>query len=86
MMAHPSSGCSDQEAAMCRRSSSEYDLYYGRTSAKPERSLFEWLRDLWRPRRPHVQEAEVVPFPAEAAVAAGPPADQEAGHKGAKAA
>jgi hypothetical protein len=68
---------------MCRRSSLEYDLYYGRTSAKPGRSLLAWLRDLWRPRRPQVQEAEVVPFPAEAAP---PRADQEAGRRGAKAA
>jgi hypothetical protein len=66
---------------MCRRSSSEYDLYR-RTSARPRRSLFGWLRDLWRPRQPQVEEAEVVPFPAEAAVRA----DQEADRRGSKAA
>jgi hypothetical protein len=52
---------------MCWRASSAYDSY-GRTSARPGRSLSEWLRDLWRPRRPQVQEAEVVPFPAEPVV------------------
>jgi hypothetical protein len=66
---------------MCSRSSSDYDLY-GRTSARPGRSLIGWLRDLWRPRRPQVQEAEVVPFPAEAAARAG----QEADRRGSKAA
>jgi hypothetical protein len=54
---------------MCWRSSAEYDLY-GRTSARPGRSLFGWLRDLWRPRQPQLQEAKVVPFPAEAAARA----------------
>jgi hypothetical protein len=54
---------------MCWRSSSEHDPY-GRTSATPGRSLFGWLRDLWRPRRPQVPDPEVVPFPAEAARAA----------------
>lgn len=58
---------------MCRRSSSEYDLYR-RTSAKPERSVLNWLRDLFRPRRPQVEEAEVIAFPAEVA----PSADQAA--------
>jgi hypothetical protein len=82
MMAHPLSGCSDQEAAMCRRSSSEYDLYYGHTSAEPGRFLFGWLRDLWRPRQPQMQEAEVVPFPAEAAARA----EQETDGRGAQAA
>jgi hypothetical protein len=66
---------------MCRRSSSEYDLY-GRTSARPRRSLFGRLRDLWRPRQPQVEEAEVVPFPVDAAVRA----DQEADRRGSKAA
>ena len=56
----------DQEGAMCRLSSSEYDLYR-RTSAKPGRSLLGWLRDLWRPRPPRVEEAEVVPFAPETA-------------------
>ena len=66
---------------MCSRTSSDHDLY-GRTSARPGRSLFGWLRDLWRPRRPQVQDAEVVPFPAEAAARA----DQEADRRGSKAA
>jgi hypothetical protein len=60
---------------MCRLSSSEYDLYR-RTSAKPGRSLFGWLRDLWRPRRPQVEEGEVVAFPAEAAASAPQEADR----------
>jgi hypothetical protein len=52
---------------MCLRS--EYDLY-ARTSSKPvrskpARSLVEVLRDLFRPRRPQVEQAEVVPFSAE---------------------
>lgn len=64
---------------MCWRSSSEYDLY-GRTSARPGRSVFAWLRDLWRPRQPQVEEAEVVPFPAAGC------ADQEADRGGPKAA
>jgi hypothetical protein len=54
---------------MCRLSSSEYDVY-GRTSARPGRSLFGWLRDLWRPRVPQAEEAEAVPFPAAAAASA----------------
>ena len=66
---------------MCSRTSSDHDLY-GRTSARPGRSLFGWLRDLWRPPRPQVQDAEVVPFPAEAAARA----DQEADRRGSKAA
>lgn len=66
---------------MCRRSSSEYDLYR-RTSAGLGRSLFGWFRDLFRPRLPQVEETEVVPFPAEAAV----PADQEADRRRSKAA
>jgi hypothetical protein len=49
---------------------SEYDLY-ARTSSKPvrwpARSLLEVLRDLFRPRRPQVEPAEVVPFSAERA-------------------
>ena len=54
---------------MCMRS--EYDLY-ARTSSKPvlsrpARSLVEVLRDLFRPRRPQVEQAEVVPFLAERA-------------------
>ena len=56
---------------MCRRS--EYDLYArtsskpARTNSKPARSLVEVLRDLFRPRRPKVAQAEVVPFPTEVA-------------------
>jgi hypothetical protein len=71
---------------MCRRS--EYDLYAlrssnpARTNSKPGRSLVEVLRDLFRPHRPQVAQAEVVPFPAEVAT----PADKEAGHEGSKAA
>jgi hypothetical protein len=66
MMASPS-GIPDGEAAMCLRS--EYDLY-ARTSSKPvrskpARSLVEVLRDLFRPRRPQVEQAEVIPFSAE---------------------
>jgi hypothetical protein len=66
MMTSPS-GIPDEEAAMCLRS--EYDLY-ARTSSKPvrskpARSLLELLRDLFRPRRPQVEPAEVVPFSAE---------------------
>jgi hypothetical protein len=68
MMAAPS-GILDEEAAMCLRP--EYDLY-ARTSSKPlrskpARSLLEMLRDLFRPRRPQVEQAEVVPFSAERA-------------------
>jgi hypothetical protein len=59
---------------MCRLSSSEYDLYR-RTNSRPGRSLFVWLRDLWRPRRPQLGEAEVVPFPAEAVASADQQAD-----------
>ena len=52
---------------MCLRS--EYDLY-ARTSSKPgcsksARSLVEVLRYLFRPRRPQVEQAEVIPFSAE---------------------
>ena len=66
---------------MCRLSSSEYDLYR-RTSAKPGRSLLGWLRDLWRPRPPRVEEAEVVPFAPETAERV----NQEADHRRSKAA
>jgi hypothetical protein len=52
---------------MCLRS--EYDLYRRTSSqsvsSKPARSLMEMLRDLFRPRRPQVAQAEVVPFLAE---------------------
>ena len=56
---------------MCRRS--EYDVYartsskLASTNSKPARSLVEVLRDLFRPRRRQVAQAEVVPFPAEVA-------------------
>jgi hypothetical protein len=71
---------------MCRRS--EYDLYArrswkpARTNSEPARSLVEVLRDLFRPRRPQVAQAEVVPFPAEVATRA----DEEAGREGSRAA
>ncbi len=73
---------------MCWRSASEYDLYArtrskpARTPSKPERSLVEVFRDLFRPRRRRAEPAEVVPFPAGVAVDAGKAADR----KGAKAA
>ena len=68
---------------MCRMSSSDYDLYR-RTNSRPGRSLLAWLRDLWRPRQPQVEqaEAEVVRFPAEAAARA----EREADRGGSKAA
>ena len=71
---------------MCRRS--DYDLYERRsanatrTNSKPARSLVELLRDLFRPRRPQVAQAEVVPFPAELATRT----DKEACREGSKAA
>jgi hypothetical protein len=66
---------------MCRLSSSEYDLYR-RTSGRPGRSLFGWLRDLWRSRVPQVEETEVIPFPAEPAASD----DREGDRRGSKAA
>ena len=66
---------------MCRLSSSEYDLYR-RTSSKPGRSLLGWLRDLWRPRPPRVEEAEVVPFAPERAARV----NREADRRGSRAA
>lgn len=60
---------------MCRMSSAQYDLYR-RTNSGLGRSVFGWLRDLWRPRQPQVEEAEVVRFPAEAAARADQKADQ----------
>jgi hypothetical protein len=66
---------------MCRLSASEYDLYR-RTSSEARWSLLGWLRELWRPRLPQVEPAQVVRFPAEAAGRA----DQEADRRGAKAA
>ena len=64
---------------MCRRS--EYDLYARTTSTPartmPARSLVEVLRDLFRPRRPQVAQAEVVSFPAEVATRTGKQVDRE---------
>ena len=56
---------------MCGRAFSEYDLH------RPRRSLFEWLRQLWRPRQPQAPEAEVVPFPAAAALRTAHEADRK---------
>jgi hypothetical protein len=71
---------------MCWRSASEYDVYMRTSSkpasSKPARSLVEVLRDLFRPRRPQVAQAEVVPFPAEVATRT----DNEAGREPSKAA
>jgi hypothetical protein len=75
------SGIPDEEGAMCRRS--EYDLYArtsskpARANSKPARSLVEVLRDLFRPRRPQVVQAEVVPFPAEVATRTDKQTDRE---------
>jgi hypothetical protein len=79
-------GIPDEERAMCRRS--EYDLYArtsfkpARTNSKPAGSLLQALRDLFRPRRPNVSRAEVVPFPADVPTRT----DKEAGREGSKAA
>jgi hypothetical protein len=79
-------GIPDKEGAMCRRS--EYDLYartrskLASTNSKPARSLVEVLRDLFRPRRPQVAQAEVVPFPAEVATRT----DEQTDREGSKAA
>lgn len=73
---------------MCRRSAHDYDLYARMrsrptpASSKPARSLVEVLRDLFRPRRPQVQEAEVVPFP----VGTAPAGDDAVERKGPRAA
>jgi hypothetical protein len=86
MIMPTSSGIPDEERAMCRRS--EYDLHArasskpARRNSKPARSLVEVLRDLFRPRRPQVAQAEVVPFPAEVATGT----DKEPGREGSKAA
>lgn len=69
---------------MCWRS--EYDLYT-RTSSKPAnsrpaRSLVEVLRDLFRPRRPQVAQADVVPLRAEVASRS----DEEVEREGSRAA
>ncbi|MGH6896006.1 MAG: hypothetical protein ACREJ5_05605 [Geminicoccaceae bacterium] len=66
---------------MCWRS--EYGMYVrtsskpARTNSKPARSLVEVLRDLFRPRRPQVEEAEVVPFPAGVATRTDKGVDRE---------
>jgi hypothetical protein len=71
---------------MCWRSASEYDVYMRTSSklasSKPARSLVEVLRDLFRPRRPQVARADVVPFPAEVATCT----DKEAGRETSRAA
>ena len=73
---------------MCSRWASEYRDYRRasvrpvRTTSKPARSLVEVLRDWFRPRRPQVQEAEVVPFPAGAEVRA----DRQVEREGSRAA
>ena len=60
---------------MCWRSASESDLSARtstnpvRTISRPARSLVEVLRDLFRPRRPQAEPADVVPFPAAAKAA-----------------
>jgi hypothetical protein len=74
-----------EEEAMCRRSARDYDLHArtpSRPAGKPARSLVEVLRDLFRPRRPQVREAEVVPFPGGAA----PLSDEAVDREGPKAA
>jgi hypothetical protein len=80
MMASPS-GIPDGEAAMCLRS--EYDLYAragskpARTNFKPARPLVEAVRDLFRPRRPQVEQAEVIPFSAERTACTDKEADRD---------
>jgi hypothetical protein len=82
MMPAPSFGNPDEEEAMCRRSAHDYDLYARTrsrpgTAPRPVRSLVEILRDLFRPRRPQVQEAEVVTFPGGAAPSGDKAIDRE---------
>jgi hypothetical protein len=68
---------------MCWRSASEYDLDARmaakpvRTTSKPTRLLVEVLRDLFRPRGPQVEEAELVPFPAGVATHTDKAVDRE---------
>ncbi len=69
---------------MCWRS--EYDLY-ARTvskpaSSKPARSLMDVLRELFRPRRPQVEQAQVVPLRSGLTTRTG----REVDHRGSKAA
>ena len=66
---------------MCRLSSSHHDLYR-RTNSELGRSIYGWLRDLWRPRQPPVEQAEVMRFPAKTAERA----DQETDRRRSKAA
>ena len=66
---------------MCRLAFSDDELHRN-TGVRPRRSLVEWLRDLWRPRLPQVEETEVIPFPAEAAASD----DREGDRRGSKAA
>jgi len=73
---------------MCRLSAHDYELHARMRSrpegpaSKPARSLVEVLRDLFRRRRPQVEQAEVVPFPAGVAVGT----DKAVDRKGSKAA
>jgi hypothetical protein len=65
---------------MCRRSEHLYARTSSkptRTNSKPARSLVEVLRDLFRPRRPTVARAEVVPFPAAVATRTDKEVDRE---------
>jgi hypothetical protein len=84
MISAASSGIFDKEGAMCWRS--EYDLYTRTSSkpanSKPARSLLEVLRDLFRPRRPQEEQADVVPFRADVASHT----DKEINREGSKAA
>jgi hypothetical protein len=81
MIMPTSSGIPDEEGAMCRRS--EYGLYArtiskpARTHSKPARSLVEVLRDLFRPRRAQVAQAEVLHFRAGVATHIDKQADRE---------
>jgi hypothetical protein len=76
------------ERAMCWRSASDFDLYARRaakpvrTTSKPARSLGEVWRDLFRRRRPQMEPAEVVRFPAGGAAGTAKAGERE----GAKAA
>jgi hypothetical protein len=65
---------------MCWRSASEYDLYGARVLDRVV--LCSRGCATWRPRQPKMEEAEVVPFLAEAVA----PAKQEADRRGSKAA
>ena len=69
---------------MCWRS--EYE-FYARTNSKPAssrtaRSLMDVMRELFRPRRPQVEQAQVVPLRAGLTTRTG----KEGGHEGTKAA